>query len=146
MRINGKRDHIRSDNWAEFTARLVMRWLPDEAIGPAFISPGKLWQCGFVGSFNGKLRDELLNREWFRTLAEAKVMIEAWRWGFDSWMQRRTCRTSATGASRLPCLRGACLSVLNQLLPQSTRGAASRAPLASPACSRDRRSAVPGYQ
>lgn len=70
---------IHSDNGAEFTARSVMRWLRDEAIGPAFIAPGKPWPNGFVESFNGKLRDELLNREWFRTLAEAKVLIEAWR-------------------------------------------------------------------
>ncbi len=79
MRLYGKPEHIRSDNGAEFTARSVMRWLRDEAIGPAFIAPGKPWQNGFVESFNGKLRDELLNREWFRTLAEAKVLIEAWR-------------------------------------------------------------------
>ncbi|MBB3195856.1 hypothetical protein FHS28_003262 [Roseateles terrae] len=74
----GKPEHIRSDNGAEFTARSVMRWLRDEAIGPAFIAPGKPWQNGFVKSFNGKLRDELLNRDWFRTLTEAKVLIEAW--------------------------------------------------------------------
>ncbi len=79
MRLYGKPEHIRSDNGAEFTARSVMRWLRDEAIGPAFIAPGNPWQNGFVESFNGKLRDELLNREWFRTMAEAKVLIEAWR-------------------------------------------------------------------
>lgn len=44
-----------------------------------FIAPGSPWQNGFVESFNGKLRDELLNREWFRSLAEAKVIIERWR-------------------------------------------------------------------
>ena len=46
---------------------------------PAFIAPGNPWQNGFVESFNGKLRDELLNREWFRSRAEAKVLIERWR-------------------------------------------------------------------
>lgn len=40
-----------------------MRWMRDQAIGPAFIAPGSPWQNGFVESFNGKLRDELLNRE-----------------------------------------------------------------------------------
>ena len=64
---------------AEFTAAKVMRWLRDAAIGPAFIAPGSPWQNGFVESFNGKLRDELLNREWFRSRAEAKVLIERWR-------------------------------------------------------------------
>lgn len=46
--------------------------------GLASIAPGKPLQNGFMESYNGKLRDELLNREWFRSLAEAKVLIEAW--------------------------------------------------------------------
>ncbi len=79
MRLYGKPAFIRSDNGAEFTAAKVMRWLRDAAIGPAFIAPGSPWQNGFVESFNGKLRDELLNREWFRSRAEAKVLIERCR-------------------------------------------------------------------
>lgn len=63
----------------ERIAAKVMRWLRDAAIGPAFIAPGSPWQNGFVESFNGKLRDELLNREWFGIRAEAKVLIESWR-------------------------------------------------------------------
>lgn len=79
MRLYGKPSFLRSDNGAEFTATRVMRWLRDAAIGPVFIAPGSPWQNGFVESFNGKLRDELLNREWFRSRAEAKVLIERWR-------------------------------------------------------------------
>ena len=79
MRLYGKPGYVRSDNGAEFTAAKVMRWLRDNAIGPAFITPGSPWQNGVVESFNGKLRDELLNREWFRTRVEAKVLIERWR-------------------------------------------------------------------
>ncbi|MGT0191455.1 IS3 family transposase [Burkholderia pyrrocinia] len=79
MRLYGKPAFVRSDNGAEFTAAKVMRWLRDAEIGPAFIAPGSPWQNGFVESFNGKLRDELLNREWFRSRAEAKVLIERWR-------------------------------------------------------------------
>ena len=56
-----------------------MRWLPDQQVGPAFIPPGRPWHNGFLESFNGKLRDECLNREWFRDLREAKTLIEAWR-------------------------------------------------------------------
>ncbi len=78
-RLYGKSAFVRSDNGAEFTAAKVMRWLRDAAIGRAFIAPGSPWQNGFVESFNGKLRDELLNREWFRSRAEAKVLIERWR-------------------------------------------------------------------
>lgn len=79
MRLYGKPAYIRSDNGAEFTAAKVMRWLRDANIGPAFIAPGSPWQNGYVESFNGKLRDELLNREWFQSRAEAKMLIERWR-------------------------------------------------------------------
>lgn len=79
MRLYGKPAYVRSDNGAEFTAAKVMRWLRDAVIGPSFIAPGSPWQNGFVESFNGKLREELLNREWFRSRAEAKVLIERWR-------------------------------------------------------------------
>ncbi len=79
MRLYGKPAFVRSDNGAEFTAAKVMRCLRDAAIGPTFIAPGSPWQNGFVESFNGKLRDEPLNREWFRSRTEAKVLIERWR-------------------------------------------------------------------
>lgn len=79
MRLYGKPGHIRSDQGAEFTAGRVMKWLRDQNVGPEFIPPGKPWHNGFVESFNGKLRDECLNREWFRDLREARTIIESWR-------------------------------------------------------------------
>ena len=79
MRLYGKPQYVRSDHGAEFTASAVMRWLRDHNVGPVYIAPGSPWQNGFVESFNGKLRDEGLNREWFRDLAEARVLIERWR-------------------------------------------------------------------
>ena len=78
MRLYGKPQYIRSDQGAEFTATAVMTWLRDRQIGPAFIAPGKPWQNGFVESFNGKLRDECLNREWFVSRSEAQAKIESW--------------------------------------------------------------------
>ena len=79
MRLHGKPEHIRSDQGGEFTATRVMKWLRDRNIGPTFIPPGKPWHNGFIESFNGKLRDECLNREWFRDLREARALIESWR-------------------------------------------------------------------
>lgn len=79
IRLHGKPEHIRSDQGAEFTATRVMKWLRDRNVGPSFIPPGKPWHNGFVESFNGKLRDECLNREWFRDLREARTLIESWR-------------------------------------------------------------------
>jgi len=76
MRLYGKPQYIRSDNGAEFTATAVMKWLRDANVGPAFIEPGKPWQNGFLESFHDKLRSECLNREWFLSLREARVLID----------------------------------------------------------------------
>ena len=71
--------HIRSDNGSEFTAELVRLWLEALDVQTLFIEPGSPWENGYVESFNGKLRDELLDREIFYTLTEAKILIERWR-------------------------------------------------------------------
>ncbi len=71
--------HIRSDNGSEFTAKHVRTWLSDLGVKTLFIEPGSPWENGYIESFNGKLRDELLNGEIFTTLLEAKVLIENWR-------------------------------------------------------------------
>ena len=71
--------YIRSDNGSEFTATKVREWLARVGVKTLFIEPGSPWENGYVESFNGKLRDELLAREQFDTLLEAKVLIERWR-------------------------------------------------------------------
>src|SRR5512136_425300 len=77
--MRGIPEHIRSDNGPEFTAREIRKWLADIGVKTLFIEPGSPWENGYIESFNGKLRDELLNREIFTTLTEAKVLIEGWR-------------------------------------------------------------------
>jgi putative transposase len=72
-------DYMRSDNGPEFTAKAVRKWLNRLGVKTLFIEPGSPWENGYIESFNGKLRDELLNREIFTTLEEAKVLIEQWR-------------------------------------------------------------------
>ena len=74
----------RSDNGSEFTATAVKGWITSVRASTAFIEPGSPWENGYVESFNGKLRDELLNAEVFNTLAEAKVLIELWRWHYNT--------------------------------------------------------------
>jgi putative transposase len=71
--------YIRSDNGPEFTANKVREWLTSVEVQTLFIEPGSPWENGYIESFNGKLRDELLDRELFDTLLEAKVLIERWR-------------------------------------------------------------------
>jgi transposase InsO family protein len=77
--FRGIPEHIRSDNGPEFTAKAVRRWLNRLGVKTLFIEPGSPWENGYIESFNGKLRDELLDREIFTTLEEAKVLIEQWR-------------------------------------------------------------------
>ena len=77
--FRGIPEHIRSDNGPEFTARAVRKWLNRLGVKTLFIEPGSPWENGYIESFNGKLRDELLDREIFTTLTEAKVLIEQWR-------------------------------------------------------------------
>jgi len=72
-------EHIRSDNGPEFTARAIRQWLRDLGVKTLYIEPGSPWENGYIESFNGKLRDELLNVEIFTTLFEAQVLIENWR-------------------------------------------------------------------
>ncbi|MEO0966685.1 MAG: IS3 family transposase [Planctomycetota bacterium] len=79
MATRGVPGHIRSDNGPEFTAKVVRGWLSRVGVKTLFIEPGSPWENGYVESFNGKLRDELINGEIFYTLREAKVMIERWR-------------------------------------------------------------------
>ncbi len=75
----GTPKYLRSDNGSEFTAKAVRDWLQRVNVGTLFIERGSPWENGYIESFNGKLRDELLNGEIFYTLKEAKVLIERWR-------------------------------------------------------------------
>jgi putative transposase len=75
----GVPDYIRSDNGSEFTAKALREWIGSLGVKTAYIEPGSPWENGYNESFNGKLRDELLNREIFYSLKEAEVLIEQWR-------------------------------------------------------------------
>jgi putative transposase len=75
---------LRSDNGPEFVSKALLSWIAAQGIGTALIEPGKPWQNGVSESFNGKFRDECLSLEWFRTRAEAKVIIESWRQHYNA--------------------------------------------------------------
>ena len=76
--------HIRSDNGPEFVAKAVQGWIIGVGARTAYIAPGSPWESGYVESFNGKLRDELLDYEVFNALREAQVLIEQWRQHFNT--------------------------------------------------------------
>lgn len=75
----GVPEHVRSDNGAEMTAKIVRSWLAKLGARTLYIEPGSPWENGYCESFNGKLRDECLNGELFYSLREATVVIEQWR-------------------------------------------------------------------
>ena len=79
MLRRGVPEYIRSDNGPEMVSRLVRKWLPSVGAKTLYIEPGSPWENGYCESFNGKLRDELLNGEIFYSLKEAQVIIEQWR-------------------------------------------------------------------
>ena len=86
----GVPEHVRSDNGPEFTAKVVRAWLKKVGVKTLFIEPGSPWENGYVESFNGKLRDELLKGEIFYTLKEAKVLIERWRVHYNTIRPHRS--------------------------------------------------------
>lgn len=77
--IHGVPEYIRSDNGPEFISHTIREWFDTLGVSPLYIEPASPWENGYIESFNGKMRDELLNREIFDTLTEARVLIERWR-------------------------------------------------------------------
>ena len=73
--FRGIPEDIRSDNGPEFISKVIRNWLNRLGAKTLFIEPGSPWENGYIESFNGKLRDELLNREIFTMLTEAKILI-----------------------------------------------------------------------
>ena len=84
MILRGPPAYVRSDNGPEFIATALREWIAAVGAQTAYIEPGSPWENGYCESFNSKLRDELLNGEMFFSLAEAQVLIEAWRRHFNA--------------------------------------------------------------
>lgn len=114
FRVHGEPKYIRSDNGPEFIAKAVREWLAQSGVKTLFIEPGSPWENAYVESFNGKLEDELLGRELFTSLLEAKVLTEEYRVGYNherphSSLGYRTpaefavdCAEAASGEKKLP--------------------------------------------
>jgi len=114
----GVPDHIRSDNGREFTSRAVREWLERIGVKTLFIEPGSPWENGYVESFNGKLRDELLNGEIFYTLKEAQSLVQGWRREYSQVRPHSSlgCRPPAPEATLLQPAT-LCFAGSNNLLP-----------------------------
>ena len=94
--------YLRSDNGSEFIERSLQEWLKKQGTESLFITPASPWENGKCESFNGKFRDECLNAEYFRTLREAKVLVEMWRKQYNSFRPHRALsyQTPAEFAAR----------------------------------------------
>ncbi len=77
--VRGAPEHVRSDNGPEFVAKEIQQWLSRAAVRTLYIQKASPWENGYVESFNGKLRDELLDRELFLSMAEARYVVDEWR-------------------------------------------------------------------
>jgi len=79
----GRPETIISDNGTEYTSNAILDWADDAGVGWHYIAPGKPQQNGFNESFNGRLRDELLNETLFRSLPHARAVLETWRCDYN---------------------------------------------------------------
>jgi len=82
--VRGAPKFIRSDNGPEFIADKIKKWLKKNHVEMLYIEPGSPWENGYIESFNGKLRDEILDRELFYSVKEAKVIVEDWRLEYNN--------------------------------------------------------------
>ena len=82
--VRGLPKFIRSDNGPEFIANAIKKWLKKKHVETLYIEPGSPWENGYIESFNGKLRDEILNREIFYSVKEAKFIVEDWRLDYNN--------------------------------------------------------------
>lgn len=106
MAVHGAPRVLRSDNGPEFVSTALLRWATQQALDMALIEPGKPWQNGTAESFNGKLRDECLSMEWFRSRAEAKALIEQWRQHYNQVRPHSSLNYQTPDAFRNQCHSG----------------------------------------
>jgi len=110
----GRPDGIVSDNGSELTSMAILRWCQETGVGWHYIAPGKPTQNAFVESFNGRLRDELLNETLFGSLAHARAALSVWRQDYNTARPHGSlgqhppaiyARLSASGMQREGALR-----------------------------------------
>ncbi len=107
MRHHGTPRHLRSDNGGEFIAKILQDRLRDRGVGPRFIEPGSPWQTGVNESFNGRLRDECLNRDLLESSIEAQVIVRAFRDEYNDIRPHRSLDLRAPSEVRAQLLKQA---------------------------------------
>jgi len=82
--FRGLPEEILTDNGPEFTSCALSEWAYDKSIHHIFIDPGKPVQNAYIESFNGKFREECLDSHWFKSLSDARMIIESWRIDYNT--------------------------------------------------------------
>jgi len=83
VRVYGKPVCIVSDNGTGFTSRAILKWANENNVEWHYIDPGKPQKNAFIESFNGSLRGELLNEEWFDSQDDARRKLALWRYYYN---------------------------------------------------------------
>jgi hypothetical protein len=96
----GAPEHLRSDNGPELIAYAIQDWVEKASIKTIYITPGSPWENGHIESFHDKLRDECLNRDFFGSLLEARVILEAWRIEYNESRPHSSLGYQTPGSSR----------------------------------------------
>jgi len=114
--VRGIPGFIRSDNGPEFIADAIKGWLSDKKVETLYIAPGSPWENGYIESFHGRLRNELLNRELFYSVKEAKVLAENWRLEYNHHRPHSGLKYKTPAAFAATCIASA--SALSGPAPQ----------------------------
>jgi transposase InsO family protein len=114
--VRGIPGFIRSDNGPEFIADAIKGWLSDKKVETLYIAPGSPWENGYIESFHGRLRNELLNREVFYSVKEAKVLAENWRLEYNHHRPHSGLKYKTPAAFAAACIASA--SALSGPAPQ----------------------------
>jgi putative transposase len=105
--VRGIPKFIRSDNGPEFIADAIRKWLQKKRIGTLYIEPGSPWENGYIESFNGRFRDEVLDREVFYSVKEAKVIVENWRLDYNNHRPHSSLNYMTPAAFAARCIPSA---------------------------------------
>ncbi len=111
FQVRGVPTHVRFDNGPEFIALAVQQWLERSSVRPLYIEPGAPWENGYVESFNGKLGDELLDREVFYTVQEARAMGTSWRLEYDNRRPHSSLGYMTPAAFAASCSKPCCAAL-----------------------------------
>jgi len=109
--LRGAPRYIRSDNGPEFIAEALKVWLSDRKVETRYIEPGCPWENGYAESFNSRFRDELLDRELFHSVAEARVLVQRWRVEYNNERPHSSLGYMTPAAFAAGCIASAPASV-----------------------------------